>query len=162
VSAAGRALVAAAGVALGALIAAPAGAECLFLTDGNVLEGRNVRTEGAWVKYDQSPTVTIGVPAEEVRRVGPCPPAPARFTMVRAESFSEPGPGGPVRGMRVHVVPEDLARTDEIAARVAADWPGMAVVHVLFWSAAADVGTGQPLGAVAVRAGKLTPLTPAR
>jgi hypothetical protein len=162
VSAATRALVAAAGAALGLLGAGPAGAECLFLTDGTVVEGRNVRTEGAWVKYDQSPTVTIGVPKEEVRRVGPCPPAPARFTMVRAESFSEPGPGGPTRGMRIHVVPEDWARTDEIAARVAADWPGMTAVHVLFWGAASDMEAGRPLGAVAVRGGKLTPLAPAR
>lgn len=157
-----RSLVAASGTALALLAAGSVGAECLFLTDGSVIEGRNVRTEGAWVKYDQSPTVTVGVPREEVRQVGPCPPAPARFTMVRAESFSEPGPGGPVRGMRVHVVPEDLARTDEIAARVAADWPGMTVVHVLFWGAAADMEAGRPLSAVAVRSGKLTPLTPAR
>jgi hypothetical protein len=38
----------------------------------------------------------------------------------------------------------------------------MTVVHVLFWGAAADMEAGRPLGGVAVRSGKLTPLTPAR
>jgi hypothetical protein len=150
------ALVALLGAGLGLLAAGPAGGECLFLTDGSVVEATRVRTEGDWVKYDPRPTVTVGVPRGEVRRIGPCPAAPPRFTLARAESFTEATPRGPASGVRVHVVPEEWGRTDEIALQVAGDWPGLAVVIVLFWSAAEDVGTGSPVYAVEVRAGAVT------
>jgi hypothetical protein len=58
--------------------------------------------------------------------------------------------------VRVHVVPEEWGRTDEIALQVAGDWPGLAVVAVLFWRATEDVGTGPPVYAVEVRAGAVT------
>jgi len=143
------------GVGLALLAAGPAAAECLFLTDGSVVQATGFRTEGEWVKYDLSPTVTVGVSRAEVRRIGPCPAAPPRFALARAESFTETTPRGPARGVRVHVVPEEWGRTDEIALQVADDWPGVAVVVVLFWSAAEDVGTGSPLYAVEVRGGRV-------
>jgi hypothetical protein len=146
------------GLSVGVLVlaAGPAAAECLFLADGSVVEGTGFRTEGQWVKYDLSPTVTMGVPRAEVRRIGPCPAAPPRFALARAESLTEATPRGPARGVRVHVVPEEWGRTDEIALQVARDWPGLAVVVVLFWSSLEDVGTGSPVYAVEVRGGAVT------
>jgi hypothetical protein len=140
------------GLGLALLAARPAAAECAFLTDGSVVEAAGFRTEGEWVKYSPSPTVTVGIPRTEVRRIGPCPAAPPQFTLARAESFTEGG----ARGVRVHVVPEDWGRTDEIALRVAGDWPGLPVVVVLFWSGPEEVGAGSPRYAVEVRGGAVT------
>jgi hypothetical protein len=150
------AIVAAVGVTLGVLAPHSSAAECLFLADGSVEEGTNIRSEGEWVKYDPGPSVTVGVPRAEVRRIGPCPAAPPRFALVRAESYAEATPRGPTRGVRVHVVPEDWGRTDETALLVAGDWPGLPVVVVFFWPSAEEVGTGSPRYAVEVRGGAVT------